>query len=279
VRRLAREAPVAPPAASLASRLRPWALPAVTVLIAFWLFRGAGSFDLAALREEFRDGEPEAALARLAATGKDELPAALAGVSMRWWPRAERARALSDLAAVPDSELLEDGRQPTLARPLDRLLQAPEELRLREPHDVPLLLTLTSTDMNLQVAALPVPPGTDRLAPGLPLLRGASYLMTLSDPADDAQLALAGFSIASEHDAQEVVAAMSTAHDLAGDSDEGARLLAALVALERGFHDEALVRLAPLRDRPGYERLATELTALALARQGLDLSARRLLAP
>jgi len=274
MRRIPREAPGAPRATTLAARLRPWLLPAATVLIALWLFGGGSKFDVAALQRDFRDGKPEAALERLQAAAPSDLPADLAG--MNWWPKGARARRLSDLAAVPDAELLEDAAEPTITRPLDRLLTAPTEVLLREAQGAPLQFNLKNTDMNLDVGSEAVPAGRDRVALAVPLLRGSSYLMTLSDPADGAQRALTGFSWVSEPVAQELVRSMTAAHDLAGDNHEGASLMSALVALQCGFTVEALDRLAPLRSKPGYERLATELSALAMEKQGLDRSGRRL---
>ncbi len=275
MRRLSHGTVETPRAKALAQRFRPWALPVATVIIAYWLFGGGGRFDAAALRRDFRDGKPEAALDLLQSAAATELPAELAG--MNWWPKSVRARKLSDLAAVPEAELLEDAHEPTFLGPLDKLLNAPVGVRLREAPSGPLTFQLKNTDMNLDVGTEAVPAGRDRVALAMPLLRGSSYLMTLSDPVDDAQRALCGFTWVSEPVAQHLVRAMTAAHDLAGDNHEGASLMSALVALQCGFTGEALDRLEPLRSKPGYERLATELSALALERQGLDLSARRLL--
>ena len=71
----------------------------------------------------------EAALARLASAEPDDLLPALTGV--HWWPQANRAAALVQLADQPIEDFLEDPSLPTLIAPLDRYRTPPTAIELK----------------------------------------------------------------------------------------------------------------------------------------------------
>jgi hypothetical protein len=249
----------------------------VVVLVSLCHHRG---FDRGALLDDFDAGRADAALARLARAPAADLPPALTAFS--WWSKEQRAPALARLLATPEADLLESPSLPTLVAPLDRFREQPSAARLREAWDQPLIFELTHLDTTLLAMKAPVPPGTTEIPLDAGLLPGADYQMALREVdasgGDGPIVALARFHWDSAEQAQAAGLAMATAHDLAASSHLGSSLLTAIAALDLGYTEEAIDRLAELElGEPTVAQLARELRAQALTEQGLDWSARRLL--
>ncbi len=254
-------------------RWRPW-IWTIFALVLAWTILGSPGERRIDVSADLLAGRPDAALLVLAHAA-DELPPDAAGTP--WWPEVARREALAELRARADNDLLEDLAAPTILSPLDAWLEPPVELRLREPTVRPLRADLLHLDSGLPVTSLPLSVGVDHAPLATSLLPGASYAISLVDDETGAVLALAGFRVLGGSDGQAASRRMTAAHDLGLPSHPGATLLSALAALHADLTDEALVRLADIQDEPGYERVALELRALVLARQGLDASARALL--
>lgn len=270
---MARRASRSPRRAPSFRTLRPWLFPALAVAVAIWLWDFG--FDRDALRDELAAGRIDAALARLHEAHPADLSPALAEVE--WYPRATRQAAVAELLSRPEDELLEDPRLPTFVAPLDRFRSAPQQVRLREPLAGPLTFRIESLELGLPVTEETLPAGTAAFPLSATLIPGTRYVMNLAPPDGGGLLAYAGFSVLPVGTAREVGLAMAEAHALAPDEPTG-DLLASLVALQHGLTDEAATRLRALADDARLGPVATELLALALDEQGLDRTARALLA-
>lgn len=270
-----------PPAATAAQRLRPWLMPLLAVLVAIVLFTGGG-FDARDVRESLAGGEPDTALQSLATAPAEDLPQAVRG--LHWWTRGRRREALAALTTRPEPDLLEAPGLPTVVEPLGRWLEPPVALRLREPVDAPLHVELRNLTLNLPVATRTLPAGEAVLPLDAALLPGTSCAVALREGGPDGALvALAAFELAGPADAQAIRATLQAARELGGPGTPGADLLEANAALECGLTGHALALLRALQAAPApppeLARAARELQALTLEAQGLDASARALLAP
>jgi hypothetical protein len=256
-------------------------MPALAVVIAVALFTGGG-FDVADVRDALAAGDPDEALHVLATAPQDELPEAVRG--LHWWTKGRRAEALARLATRPEPDLLEDPVLPTLVAPLGTWLAPPDAARLREPAAGPLALELRNVTLNLPVATLPFAPGSDTLPLGVPLIPGTRYVLFVRDGVGDDALvvAAADFTLAAPADADASRRVVEAARGFGPEGHAGATLLAANAALECGCTAEALAMLRELQADPGVggalRRAARELEAIALDTQGLDVTARGLLA-
>lgn len=270
-----------PPTASAAQRLRPWLMPLLAVLVAVVLFTGGG-FDAREVREALAGGDPDAALHLLATAPAEDLPQAVRG--LHWWTRGRRREALAALVTRPEPDLLEAPGLPTVVEPLGRWLEPPTELRLREPAAAPLHVELRNLTLNLPVAARTLPAGVSALPLDETLLPGTSCAVALREGGPEGALvALAAFELAGPDEAQAIGATLQAARELGGPGTPGAALLEANAALECGLTGHALELLRALQAAPAtppeLARAARELQALTLEAQGLDASARALLAP
>jgi len=265
-----------------ATRLRPWLMPALAVVVAVALFTGGG-FEAEGVRAALASGDPDEALHLLATAPQDELPEAVRG--LHWWTKGRRAEALAALATRPEPDLLEDPALPTLVAPLGTWHSPPDAARLREPAAGPLALELRNVTLNLPVAMLPIAPGVDTLALGVPLIPGTRYVLFVRDGVgDDAPVvAAADFTLATPADADAIRRVIGAARGFGPEGHAGATLLAANAALECGCTAEALALLRELQADPGIgealQRAARELEAITLDTQGLDVTARALLEP
>ncbi len=230
-----------------------------------------GDFDPAALREELEAGRIEDALERLSRTPRETLPVDIAAV--RWWPAGARALRLRTLREEAARDALESADQPTIVSPLDARRAPPEVFRLREPAPRPLVVDVQNLDLGLPVTKLEVPRGATEVRPDVSWIPGTAFVITVHEAASGAAVALARFDLLSGPRGEALARAMRTAWDLAPEGP-AAGLLAALVALHHGLHEEALERLEPALDADGELRsVARELRAIALAEMGLDLTA------
>jgi hypothetical protein len=257
-------------------------MPALAVVVAVALFTGGG-FDASGVRDALAAGDPDEALHLLATAPQDELPEAVRG--LHWWTKGRRAEALARLATRPEPDLLEDAGLPTLVAPLGTWLRPPDAARLREPAAGPLQLELRNVTLNLPVATLTFAPGGDALPLDVPLIPGTRYVLFVRDGAgDDAPVvAAADFTLPTPADAEAIRRVVEAARGLGPEGQAGATLLAANAALECGWTSEALELLRGVQAQPGLDaalrRAARELEAITLDAQGLDVTARALLAP
>lgn len=253
-------------------KLRPWILPIAFVITAFAVMDRP--FNTAALREEFQAGQTEDALLYLHSRPSDQLPPDIAAVN--WWPhdaRQQRIQLLREQAATDPDESL---AYPTIASPLDAWRHPPTEFQLREPSDKDLTLNIDSLDLGLPVAKLLIPAGTQRIPSTALWVPGTSFVMSIRENETGHVRALARFHLLAQPRAEELGRAMRTAHDLApGGASSG--LLTALVALNYEIHAEAIERLNAVIVDPHAPTetvtIARELRAIALAEQGLDITA------
>jgi len=274
-----RTPPTLPPGRNAVQRLRPWLMPALA-LVAIVALLGRGGFDAEQVRDELAAGDVDGALRRLATAPRDELPEAVRG--LHWWTRADRTRALAELATRPEPQLLEAAGLPTFVEPLGLWLDPPARIVLREPADRALTVELLNVTLNLTVAALALQAGQQELPCEGPFISGTRYALALHDgPAADAPVvAVADFTLAAADEARAVTAALAAARSLAPPGHPAARLLAANAALECRCTHAALAAFRELAALPGPEhdrlrRAARELAAITLDQQGLDVSARR----
>ena len=231
-------------------------------------------FDAEAFREELRAGHTEDALRSLQKSQPGQLPLDIAAVN--WWPqdtRQQHIRSLREHAAKDPDESL---AYPTISSPLDAWRHPPTEFALRESSEKDLILHIDSLDLGLPVAELPIPSGTQRIPLTALWVPGVSFVMSVREKETGQVIALAQFQLLAEPRAEELGRAMRTAHDLAfGGANSG--LLAAVVALNYGLYAEAIERLTAVIAEPDAPpetvAVARELRAIALAEQGLDITA------
>ncbi len=256
-------------------------MPALAVVAAVALFTGRG-FDADGLRDTLAAGDVDEALHDLATAPQADLPEAVRG--LHWWTRGRRAEALARLATRPEPDLLEDPALPTLVQPLGTWLHPPDSARLREPATGPLALELRNATLNLPVALLQFAPGSDTLPLGAPLIPGTRYALFLRDGtgAEAQVVAAADFTLASPAEAVAIRRVIDTARAFGPASHPGATLLAANAALECDCSGQALELLRELQSDPAandaLRRAAREMEAIILDTQGLDVTARELLA-
>ena len=266
----------APPDRSRA--LRPWLMPALTVFVALLIFWPRG-LDTDAVQRDFSAARGDLALARLAQASLSELPpewpAALVGEA--FFPRERRVALLAALAARPPEERIETPGTPVVLAPRGLQLGRPETVTLTAPAERELRLEVHCISLGLPAGERSWPAGAQSLPLPETLRDGLQYALVLRDAQDDTLAGLTEFSVAPPAQAAAITDAIAQAHALGRPSHEGAVLLSALAAFHEQAFAEALARLALLHDRPGWERLSRELSALALERLGLDLQARRLL--
>ncbi|MDG2148167.1 MAG: hypothetical protein P8N09_01450 [Planctomycetota bacterium] len=253
-------------------RLRPWILPIAFVITLFAIIDRP--FDAEALREELRAGHTEDALRSLQGSQPGQLPLDIAAVN--WWPHDARQQRIRSLRAHAAKDPDESLAYPTISSPLDAWRHPPTEFRLREPSEKDLILDIDSLDLGLPVAKLPIPSGTQHIPLTVLWVPGVSFVMSVREKETGQVIALAQFQLLAEPRAKELGRAMRTAYDLAsGGANSG--LLAAVVALNYGLYAEAIERLAAVIAEPDAPSetvtVARELRAIALAEQGLDITA------
>ncbi|GEM_PF-3000631 len=254
-------------------RVRLWILPALAIIVVVQMYEPG--FDRSAMTEALSEGRPDEALELLAqATRRNVLPE-LAGVN--WWPAEVRAQRLKLLASDLDASA-EDPNSPTIVSPRGKHRAAPTEFTLNRAAPRALQLQLHHRELSLQAAVRDWPAGQDALPIEATLLPASTYDVVLSEVDPDssdgagAMVCLTDFTVLSDPEAHDVGILMKTAWEMAPD-EGSAELLASLVAMHFGLHDEAGQRLAKLAEHAGYEQVVRELRAIALARLDLDHSA------
>lgn len=260
------------PSSSLRSRLRPLLFPLLAVVILLAVFNG-NQFDPDAVAKDLAQGRVEAALARLASAEPDDLLPALTGV--HWWPQANRAAALVQLADQPIEDFLEDPSLPTLIAPLDRYRTPPTAIELREGNPETLSLEVVHFELNLVATTKEIPPHNTTLPLEIRLLPGAGYTMALRNP-DGIYIAMAKFDLLTGAETAKVEEAMTATGHLSREP-HGQKLLSAIVALHFGLTAEALGLFEELESVPAFSKAARDLRILTLREQGLDHSALGLL--
>lgn len=274
-----RRRPASPPVSPFVW-VRRLALPAIALVLAFTLF-GDG-FDPAELRDDLAARRIEDALDSLQRLKRDEripeyLPE-LAAIT-DWRSAGSRAASLKHLRARRDAdELYEFPGFPTLVAPLGTWRDSPREIRLREPAPVPLQLQIDHLGLGMAVATVDIPAGAQVIDPGVRLVEGSSFLMTLSESDTGALVGVERFAILPAPMAHDVGLVLAAAKDLAPDA-ASAELLVAIAAMNFGLHQEALRRLAGLEPdaEPELLHVARELRAIAYDALGLDRTALALI--
>jgi len=254
------------PAVSPLRRLRPWLGPLLCAGLYFLLREPALDGD--ALRAALGDGRVEEALERLADAPAEALDPRLVGID--WWPLQARSERLLELDLEAQSGS-EPTAGPVIVEPLAAWRAAPRRVRLAEPAGTGWRLAIDNLELGLPVADLAWPQGAQEVALDLAFIPGTTCVLRLSD-ADGGPLALGAFQLLPVAVAEQQGLQLAAAHALGGGGS-GGELLAGLVALHLGLHAEAEQRFRQLLELPGYERVARELSALALEAQGLDRAA------
>lgn len=266
--------PAAPPSplAARLKQLRPWLLPALALALLLTLWEEG--YDQDELTAALEDGQPARALEVLTLADTRHLIEALAQV--HWWPAESRAQRLAMLR----QDVAAAGPRPrealALVSPLGAHRSPPTSARLEAPAPRDLVLQVHSRELGLEAGSRPVAAGAQLVDLDLRLLPGTTTDLVLADPGQDLMLAHAQFRLLSPAQAESVGLVMQTAYELS-PTPAGGELLASLVALHYGLHEEAEQRLAALAEEPGYTALVRELRAIALARLDLDHLALALL--
>ncbi len=258
------------------AKFRPFLLPAIAVMVVVMMMLGEG-FDVDAMREHFRRGHVEAALASLAAADSGKLPPSLRDVT--FYDNGRRARELQALAQMPPEELLESPNHVTIVSPIQKRIDSPVEIVLRDATTEPLTYELMHVGLNMLAESGEVPVGSVRWPITASLLPGGTYTIALSRPSESdterEYIAIAAFELIAPNVVESIDTALATARTLA-DDDRSAKLLEAQVALHFGLYEQAADLLESLEQFPAYVRIARELRAIALGAVGLDVTARKL---
>lgn len=252
--------------------MRRLALPAVALILAIQIFGGRGT--LGDVRAELAAGDADDALEILQRYRGEDLIPELAAI-LNWQIPEARARTLAKLRRRASAgELFEHRGFPTIVSPLGQRRDPPREIVLREPAARALTLRVEHRGLQLTVAEVDVPAGTQRIDPGVTVLAGGQYLCTLHDAATDQAVALAEFEVLPARHAHDLGLVLAAAKDLAPANAEAAgELLVAVACLSFENFEEAEARARRAAEEPALAEVAAELRALALDAMGLDRSA------